>query len=375
MAVRVQCPHCSSLCQVDEQFLGSALKCGKCGQTFTVRAPASAAEAPSGIGGLKAALRGMFQSLRPGSKPEPTAPVAPPAAADDDNEAFLDLDGPAMAALSNRSTVAVTLNAPATAAIYRLEVGGATSVGKVRSRNEDSFLIQQLSWSNQDRRHDLALIVVADGMGGYAAGDQASGLLIQAVANQLTPLIQNALAGNEAAPQALADAINDSIKVGNRTIFQKAQADSTCKGMGSTVAVVLVWDGRVLIGHIGDCRVYHLGTDQLVQVTRDQTLVARMVEMGQLSPEEAKIHPSRNEVLQAVGRHPDVAPASYEATLKAGEWLIIACDGLHAHVDGLALEHAVWNATSAAQVAARLVDLANEGGGTDNCTVVAVRCY
>jgi protein phosphatase len=362
---------------VDEQFLDAALKCGKCGQTFTVRtaaSPGAPADSSTARGGFRAALRGIFQSLQPGGTPEPPA-AASPDVESDENEAFLDLDGPAAASPSNRPTVATDATPSASMASYRLEVGGATSVGRVRSRNEDSFLIQQLTWSNQDRRRDLALVVVADGMGGYAAGDQASGLLIQAVAASLTPLLQHALAGNDTAPPALAEAISEAIKHGNRLILQQAQADSACKGMGATVAVVLIWDGHVLIGHVGDCRVYHQGADRLTQVTRDQTLVARMVELGHLSPEEAQVHPSRNEVLQAVGRHPDLEPAAYEATLKAGEWLLVACDGLHAHVNSVALENAIWSATSAAQLAARLVELADEGGGSDNCTVVAVRCY
>jgi protein phosphatase len=200
-------------------------------------------------------------------------------------------------------------------------------------------------------------------------------LLVQTVGASLTPLLQNALAGQTDSPGNLTGLLCEAIKTANRAIFQKAQADANLRGMGSTVAVVLVWNGRVTIGHVGDCRVYHQGPDKLTQVTRDQTLVARMVELGQLSPQEAETHPSRNEVLQAVGRHPDVTPAGYEATLKPGEWLIVACDGLHAHVDHVALENTVWSATSAVQVAERLVELANEGGGTDNCTVVAVRCY
>lgn len=375
MSVRVQCPHCSSVCQVEEQHLGSALKCGKCGQTFTVRLPLPEPAAPaSGMGGIKAALRGVFRSLVP-SRPETAEPVpAAPATDEPEDEVFLDLDGPAMAALPARSP---SEPAPAPGS-YRLDIAGATSVGRVRSRNEDSFLIQQLGWSNLDERHDAALVIVADGMGGHAAGDQASGQLIRSAGTFLNSLFAAALNGQldeRHSPAGRARAVADALNIANQAIYQKSQNDPACRGMGTTAALALVWDGQVAVGHIGDCRVYHQGAEQLTQVTRDQTLVARLVEMGQLTAEEAQRHPSRNEVLQAVGRHLDLEPGACEIALKPGDWLVVACDGLHAHVDRTALQRAIWEATSAAQLANRLVEMANEGGGTDNCTVVAIRCY
>jgi protein phosphatase len=122
--------------------------------------------------------------------------------------------------------------------------------------------------------------------------------------------------------------------------------------------------------------VYHRRGDRLTQVTRDQTLVARMVELGQLSPQEALTHPSRNEVTDAIGRRFDLKPARYEVKLAPGDWLIVACDGLHAHVDDRLLDETIRkSAPSAAYLAHHLVDLANQRGGSDNCTVVAVRGY
>jgi protein phosphatase len=114
----------------------------------------------------------------------------------------------------------------------------------------------------------------------------------------------------------------------------------------------------------------------LTQVTRDQTLVARMVELGKLTPAEALVHPQRNEVTQAVGKHTQLLPAAYPLRLSAGDWLVVACDGLHAHVDEPMLRAALMPASaSAGNLAQQLVDLANQRGGSDNCTVVAVRCW
>ena len=110
-------------------------------------------------------------------------------------------------------------------------------------------------------------------------------------------------------------------------------------------------------------------------MTRDHTLVNRMVDLGQLTPEEAATHPARNEVTQALGGRL-VEPSLHALDLERGDWLIVACDGLTAHVSDDALrETARRSAPSAAYLARRLVELANEGGGTDNCTVVAAYCY
>jgi protein phosphatase len=143
--------------------------------------------------------------------------------------------------------------------------------------------------------------------------------------------------------------------------------------MGATVAAILIVDGRAVIGHVGDCRVYHHSGEEWRQITRDQTVVARMVELGQLSEAEAKTHPSRHEVAQAVGRHPELEPAIYEVNLATGDWLLAASDGLHAHVGSETLQDALESTPAALALAHRLVRLADENGGSDNCTVGAIR--
>ena len=262
-------------------------------------------------------------------------------------------------------------------ALPRLEVGDATSVGRVRKRNEDSFLVQHLAWSSVDGFQEIVLLVLADGMGGYEAGHQASRLTTQTVAATLTPVLTGALTGQfkASAPEVLAENIDYALLEANRAVHRQAQSDPACRGMGATAEVVLVWGDRALIGHVGDCRVYHQRGDRLTQCTKDQTLVARMVELGTLSPKEARSHPSRNEVSQAVGKHADLSPARYEIALAAGDWLIAASDGLHAHLDDADLRAEFARpASSAAERARRLVAAADERGGSDNCTVLCVCC-
>ncbi len=259
----------------------------------------------------------------------------------------------------------------------RLILGSATTRGRVRDRNEDSVLVQQCSWSNLDQRHDVALIVVADGMGGHQAGDRASGLVIQALAKVFVPLLTAAL--NTQSPQSASfdpsEALEGGLIEANRLVRETSQRNPAWKGMGSTAVALLIWDGKAYIRLVGDCRVYHWRGGKLAQVTKDQTLVARMVELGQLTPEEAAKHPRRNEVAQAVGKYALIEPGRYELSLSPDDWLVASSDGLQAHVNDRTLADAIAKAgISASDLANRLVELANQGGGSDNCTVVAVRC-
>jgi protein phosphatase len=269
---------------------------------------------------------------------------------------------------------------PQTAGALRLDIAGVTSVGRERSRNEDSFLVQHLTWSDLNQNHQLAVVIVADGMGGHAGGDQAARLALRTIGTTLAPVLTGALSTQqrEVTRAGLAHSIDSAIREANRVVQEAAAADRRYKGMGATAAVVVIWNGRVVIGHVGDCRVYHYQyhAGRLKQVTRDQTLVNRMVELGQLRPEEAADHPASNQVLQAIGTRTAIQPARYKMKLFPGDWLLVACDGLHGQVEDRIIEATVGKAPpSAPLLAGRLVDLADQSGGADNCTVVAVRCY
>lgn len=258
----------------------------------------------------------------------------------------------------------------------RFDIGAATSPGRVRARNEDSFLVQHLVWCNVDVWREGAVLAVADGMGGAAAGERASGLVIRTVAKELTPLLTQMLDGSNLDAGRIADTLAAALREANRAVWETAQQDAACKGMGATAAVAVICNAELFLAHVGDCRVYHACGGRFTQVTRDQTLVARMVELGQLTPKQALVHRARNEVTNAVGMSSKLDVAPYRVKLGAGDWLLVACDGLHAHLDEAMLQAEIAAAkTSAAQLAQRLVERCNEQGGSDNCTVVAVRCF
>jgi protein phosphatase len=264
----------------------------------------------------------------------------------------------------------------ATISAIQFEVGGATSAGRVRKQNEDSFLTQVLAWSGHQRRGETALVVVADGLGGHEAGEEASGLVVRIAGAAMLTLLAGEATGNGLAAKAVTNAIEAALQEANRVVHERAKQEARQKGMGATVALVVARGGEAHIGHVGDARVYHQRGDRLTQVTKDQTLAARMVELGRLSPKEALVHPARNDVYQAIGHHPNLKPAHYDVKLAPGDWLIVTSDGLHAHVGPEELQQAVGRAEpSAAKLAAALVDLTNQKGGSDNCTIVVVRCH
>ncbi len=264
----------------------------------------------------------------------------------------------------------------APAAAPQLEIGAATSAGLVRPGNEDSFLIMHRAWSTRNQRHEAAVLVVADGMGGHEAGDQASGLAIRTLGHALTPLLTTALGGQEQGPTVLAQVLDGAVRQANRAIFQRSQAEPGCQGMGATLAAALIWDHQVVIGHVGDCRAYHFQAGRLAQVTRDQTLVARMIELGTLTVAEARRHPARHEVSNALGRRLDLEVVSHQLALEKPDWLLLACDGLQADLEdaGLQQEIAQLATGSAPQLAHHLVALADHLGGSDNCNLIAVHC-
>ncbi len=259
----------------------------------------------------------------------------------------------------------------------RLEIAGHTSVGMVRERNEDSYFVQHISWSNRNNPQELALLVVADGMGGHDAGDEASGLTIQSVAASLAPLIGNILNGKftNLPDAALLRWVEGALKDANQIVRDRFLSNPARKRMACTASVVLIWNDRVFISHAGDCRVYLYHENKLCQITEDHTVVGRMLRLGQISPNEARNHPQSSEVTHGVGVRNTLDGATYSARLHPGDWLLISCDGLYSQVaENTIMGTLKTPPPSAFELANTLVNCADQAGGEDNCTVVAVKC-
>src|SRR6266852_4173995 len=174
-------------------------------------------------------------------------------------------------------------------------------------------------------------------------------------------------------PETYKQLIEAALKEANQQVYQAARNEKGQSGMGCTAEVVYL-NGRLLVvGHFGDNRTYHLHQGNLMAVTRDQTWVNRMVDIGALTSEEAEAHPRRSELQQAIGGHSEVDPALSESTLKAGDWVVVCSDGLSNHVPEESLKEVLQTSASAETAARRLVNFANLAGAADNATVVVIR--
>jgi protein phosphatase len=273
----------------------------------------------------------------------------------------------------------------------RLEIASWTTTGVVRTGNEDAFALIHTVESRQDDLEDAALILLADGMGGYEAGEVAAALAIQALRkNLLQQPAFHFLAGespfsadfgpNLESFAATLDVevckglLNDALRDANTQVYTASRSGIGRRGMGCTAEAVFINGRHVVVGHVGDSRTYHFHEGRLIQLTRDHTLVNRLVEIGTITAEEAEQHPRRNELQQAIGGQPHVEPGLYTGRMKPGDWVVVCSDGVSNHVTPAMLKEMLESeATSAEMAARRLVNLVNIEGATDNATVVVVR--
>jgi serine/threonine protein phosphatase PrpC len=264
----------------------------------------------------------------------------------------------------------------------RLDIAAWTTTGMVRTGNEDAFALLHGVEARQDDLHEYAVIVLCDGMGGYEAGEVAAALATSEARKYLLRQPQfAALAGQEppAEPvnvKATQDVLRDALRHANREVYAAARIPGKGRrGMGCTAEAVYVDARNVIVGHVGDSRTYHLHRGRLVQLTRDQTLVNRLVELGQLTADEAENHPRKNELQQAIGGQPDVVPGLSAGKLQRGDWVLVCSDGLSNHITHQELEKMLTReaAYSAEEAARRLLNLVNLRGATDNATIVVVR--
>ena len=245
-----------------------------------------------------------------------------------------------------------------------LVLGSLTHVGMVREVNQDSFCA--LLAPNAPLGAD-ALLAVADGMGGHAAGDVASRLAIQQLVASLSAPSGNSAgdaSGNE-------DRLREAVALGNSKVFQASEKPEY-HGMGTTMTAALITGDTANLVQVGDSRAYLLRDGEFKQITRDHNWVAEQVAAGALTPEEAKTHPRRNVLTRAVGTGPGVDMDSGAVTLKDGDVLLLCSDGLHGLVRDEEMARVI-NEQEPQQACQTLVEMANAAGGTDNSTVIVAR--
>lgn len=251
-----------------------------------------------------------------------------------------------------------------------LTMGYRTDVGMERTLNEDSLLALQAASVFRSRGLPVALLAVADGMGGHEAGDVASQMVIRTLAQRSSAEVLAPLAAGQPLPDAR-EWLAAAIQHANRAVYDQRRAAGT--DMGTTLVAALVVGDTATIANVGDSRAYHLRNDGITQITVDHSLVERLVATGQITREEAATHPQKNVIYRTMGDKPRVEVDFFERRLAPGEALLLCSDGL----SGMVSDEHIWQiwrtSTSPQEACDRLVEAANSAGGEDNISVIIVQ--
>lgn len=223
--------------------------------------------------------------------------------------------------------------------------GSRTDVGCLREHNEDSLVVAP------------PLFAVADGMGGHAAGEVASEIAVNVLADQ-------------APNHADATALGEAVVAANRAVIRGVREGVGREGMGTTCTAAILEGERLVIAQVGDSRAYLLHQGKLQQITRDHSLMADMIESGQLTPEEARVHPQRSVITRALGSDPHLQPDLYEINVETGDRLLLCSDGLSTMLRDKNIEDVMNKVSDPQRCASQLVSAAVTAGGYDNVTVI-----
>jgi serine/threonine protein phosphatase PrpC len=246
----------------------------------------------------------------------------------------------------------------------KLKCIGETDTGRVREHNEDTIALDA----------DIGLLVLADGMGGYNAGEVASGIAVKTIMNLVRESVERedlAAADPATGLSRRSIVLRDAIQRANKIIFQTAKTQPQCEGMGTTVVGALFHDNRVTLAHVGDSRIYRVRSDRLEQVTLDHSLLQELVDRGFYTPEEAQRAANKNYVTRALGVEPTVDVEITEHEVHKGDHYLLCSDGLSDMVEDADI-HLTINTfgDNLGTVAKQLIQLANDNGGRDNVSVV-----
>ncbi len=249
----------------------------------------------------------------------------------------------------------------------KLRSVGLSDTGRVREHNEDAIATDA----------DLGLFVLADGMGGYNAGEVASGIAVKTVMNLVREAyaIQD-LSGTDKATGLSRPAIilRDAIARANKIIHHTAKSQEQCEGMGTTIVAGLFYDNRVIMAHVGDSRMYRLRGDRFEQVTMDHSLLQELVDRGFYTPEEAQRVTNKNYVTRALGVEPSVDIEVHEEPVHRGDCLMLCSDGLSDLVEDEDIHLTISTfGANLDTVSKQLVQLANDNGGRDNISLMLIQ--
>jgi protein phosphatase len=248
-----------------------------------------------------------------------------------------------------------------------LEIVRLTDVGRQRDHNEDAIASDET----------MGFVVLADGMGGYKAGEVASEMAVLSITTELMETMANQRPGRIDAildKQAEAQLILNAVKSANDVIYSVSQSQPQCAGMGTTLVVGVFTNNKLLVGHIGDSRMYRLRNQILSQITEDHSLLQEQIKAGLITSEQAKYSANKNLVTRALGVDEEVELELNEYDVEVGDIYLLCSDGLTDLIDDEAIQSALNKLLPDMDNAAKaLVHMANENGGKDNISVILVK--
>ncbi len=251
-----------------------------------------------------------------------------------------------------------------------VRVGRLTDVGQLRQLNEDSLLTIEIGRVRRSISEPLGLYAVCDGMGGHAAGDVASGLAVQTLARKaLAEVMSDGIA--DGAPPNWESWLKGALQEVNQAVFGRRRTSGN--DMGTTCVAAIVHGDTATIAHAGDSRAYLVNEQSIQLLTQDHSLVQRLIQLGQLTPEEARVHPRRNVIYKNLGDKATVEPDIQTIKVAPGDRLLLCSDGLNTMMSDERIRQLVMSACSPQEACQRLVEAANHAGGEDNISVILVQ--
>lgn len=239
-----------------------------------------------------------------------------------------------------------------------LAVSARTDTGRLRKGNEDNLYA--------DANEYRGLFIVADGMGGHAAGEVASQMAVDLISSELADL--NDLTAPDAGPK-----VASTLRLANRQVFQRTMREVEKTGMGSTASALLLSDTRYLIGHVGDSRIYLVRDGEMKQLTKDHSLVQEQVDAGIITAEQARHHPQSNVITCCIGMSSDIEPDVLAGETRVGDVFLLASDGLTGMVDDKRLHQLLLSRATPERIVNAMIADANNNGGIDNITAIVVK--
>lgn len=244
-----------------------------------------------------------------------------------------------------------------------MKIWGMTDIGLVRKENQDAYAVRV----SEDTGYTMC--VVCDGMGGPGGGRLASTIAVETF---LDACQGNLRSGMDA--QEVRQVADFAVAAANRAVYQRSQTDPSLKGMGTTLVSVVTWDDQALVSNVGDSRAYLIRPEEgISRVTRDHSLVERLVEMGNITEEQARCHPDRNLITRALGPEEGALSDSYLLHMEAGDYLLLCTDGLVETATDQEMEQEILHGGDPNGCLDRLLALSKRRGAADNVTAVLLK--